>query len=1278
MADEVHGIGVVIDSTGAKPGEDAVVRSLEHIKAKAQETSAAGAAMGNGFKQGSDNATKGLNDAAAAMQRLQNLSRSMATGDLAGIKAHASEINRMGAEYDKVAGKVANTRIAQMEMMHVVRASSDSIAAGARPLQVFAMEIGRVAQAASFMGPALGKVGELMSGMWGLAIVAGISLLATLINHMMKAKEGQEEFTDKVAKHAEQTRQTEAAEKDYSVTLDGLYDRLIKNKKAIDDLSEATKTAAQRAYEEAHAILEGLEIKRREEEQNLKLAQSQIQLNKARMAVAGNDPRITGPLQGENDALSSSIEKQLADLGKTRDAITKARDDLDRAQTKYAVELGQRSQADVIKSRYERKGGIIDQRAEELRLRHASTDEIVKATMALTKQEQAEIKVAQAAESTKKTRSLNYETKDWSSAEVAKLVPGHVISGDRSFEEQKRLYDKYIAYREGRGPFANVAAPPGKSDHNTGNALDLTGTSVAAVRKAANDAHIPIKQLFWEVDHVHFAWKNVGTAANKANQEILQGVKIAQDRAQKERDFWQTMDEESKIAAMLPGEAEKYRKELELQKIRADGVLSNAKDLNFADKMAISLKVDQKNLERDIAAITLGKKQALIEQSKLLGEQAALQGDTNDQIEQQMELEQRLWPYKAKFLADGLNLQDETVKKALDELAVREKTNIEIARRNRLIQEGNTLVDDMNDERDPRIGAQRKYQQDLLRLGASTRPQDQKDKALEQLNRDFAKQMGDIEDKFYRGMIDNVHQIGKAFGGAFGDVLDGIGTLALQVEQMLSKNYQQGTVGAQANNPVSKIASSLQGITGTLSQTFGSGSKMGQSLAGISQGLGAVADGAATGEQVAGIAKSLGWRKFSKTGAEIGGGIGGGIGFAVGGPVGAQIGAFIGSALGGTIGSFFKKTKQGGATLTGGYDAATTFGNSNKSMEAASGAALSIQQGLQNIANTLGGSVGSFNLTIGQRHGDWRVNTGGTSLKVDRGAKDFNDDQQAAIAYAILQAIKQGALTGLSEATSRVMRGANEGNIDMVVQAAQVYENLVKQAAAASTGLSPAFNNFLTGMKNTMQLLKGAGYTYEELANLSAAFAQQQKDVLAELTKGYKDFLNEITNGPSSGKTIFDQFLAAQSSFQSLVAGGPYPQHEFPQAGQTYLDLARQVYGSATPQFEQVRQALVDATQHAIDRATQAAQDALNSAGIIAAIGDTNAILTAMLNQMYGRTPSPAPGATTPTSPYSVSNPAPYGSGTNDTAPMTGTYGGGGGGAGSGFTKWGVTENPYL
>jgi D-alanyl-D-alanine dipeptidase len=74
-----------------------------------------------------------------------------------------------------------------------------------------------------------------------------------------------------------------------------------------------------------------------------------------------------------------------------------------------------------------------------------------------------------------------------------------VISGYRSYEEQEALYD---AYKNGHG---NLAAPPGRSNHNHGLAMDLTFAS-DQVRKwvHANAARFglafPIASEAWHIE----------------------------------------------------------------------------------------------------------------------------------------------------------------------------------------------------------------------------------------------------------------------------------------------------------------------------------------------------------------------------------------------------------------------------------------------------------------------------------------------------------------------------------------------------------------------------------------------------------------------------------------------------------------------------------------------------------------------------------------------------------------------------------------------------------
>ena len=105
------------------------------------------------------------------------------------------EMLRMGAVAEEVAQQEEvlakghqRMGIAGMEMMHVIRATGDSFAAGMPPMMVFTEQMGRITDAVGFYAMqnegatgGLAKFAGFMAGPWGLAVMAGTSLLGTLI-----------------------------------------------------------------------------------------------------------------------------------------------------------------------------------------------------------------------------------------------------------------------------------------------------------------------------------------------------------------------------------------------------------------------------------------------------------------------------------------------------------------------------------------------------------------------------------------------------------------------------------------------------------------------------------------------------------------------------------------------------------------------------------------------------------------------------------------------------------------------------------------------------------------------------------------------------------------------------------------------------------------------------------------------------------------------------------------------------------------------------------------
>jgi hypothetical protein len=78
--------------------------------------------------------------------------------------------------------------------------------------------------------------------------------------------------------------------------------------------------------------------------------------------------------------------------------------------------------------------------------------------------------------------------------------------GYASLDAQNVLYQRYVAFREGRGPFAGKAAPPGRSAHNFGLAVDVI---------LDTDVIRPGVQPSWNTDLPAWRWLRTACQTNR-------------------------------------------------------------------------------------------------------------------------------------------------------------------------------------------------------------------------------------------------------------------------------------------------------------------------------------------------------------------------------------------------------------------------------------------------------------------------------------------------------------------------------------------------------------------------------------------------------------------------------------------------------------------------------------------------------------------------------------------------------------------------------------------
>lgn len=430
-----------------------------------------------------------------------------------------------------------------------------------------------------------------------------------------------------------------------------------------------------------------------------------------------------------------------------------------------------------------------------------------------------------------------------------------------------------------------------------------------------------------------------------------------------------------------------------------------------------------------------------------------------------------------------------------------------------------------------------------------------------------------------------------------------------------------------SRDPGEFMRQALATISGKVASGFTSpenakmiGDKIGK-LAG--KGLEGAATGTLTNQFLKPLGKALGV-KTSQTGAQLGG--------AIGNMTGIPGGDIIGSVIGSVVGGLFKKTKSGAANITSVDGAATTSGNSNAYKAAAGAAASSIQAGLQQIAEQLGGDLGSFNVTIGQRHGDWRVRTGAGSLKVKKGAKEFDDDAEGAVAYAMQLAITQGAITGLSDAMQKALRSS--GDINAALSEALKVKDVEALIGGLGSSLRSVFDEFDATAKERVRVAKKYGL---DLVAVEKINAEQRAQILEETLNsrigGLTSFLDDLKFGGGFEGSASERRAALLEEIARVTkdaeAGKAGAADALAQLFAQLVNTSKEAYGTGGSEYANDRNLALTEVQRIIqmetDRVNAAAQvTAKQTEAIVAGntlTSETNdllAVVNANLNGILG------------------------------------------------------------
>lgn len=337
---------------------------------------------------------------------------------------------------------------------------------------------------------------------------------------------------------------------------------------------------------------------------------------------------------------------------------------------------------------------------------------------------------------------------------------------------------------------------------------------------------------------------------------------------------------------------------------------------------------------------------------------------------------------------------------------------------------------------------------------------------------------------------------------------------------------------------------------------------------GITDALGKIGKGAATGTAVSGIAGAFGVN-LSNMGSQLGGAVGSFLPIPGGDIIGAIAGGIIGKLIGGT--------KRGSATiggLNGDLGITGTRGNSGAFIQASSTTADSIIGNVERIADAFGASIDAAlgSVSIGIRDGKYRVDATGAGItKTSKGAIDFGKNgAEAAAMYATLDLIKDGVVKGLRAGTQKLLQDAKD--LDSGLQKALDFESVFNRLRAIEDPVGAALDTVDKEFSRLKLIAEQAGEGMVEVERLyGIERAKALKEANEQVIGSMRDLYERLTIG-DSGLSLRARETAARAQYDPLAArvraGDTSAYDDYVKAADALLDISRQLYGSQKGYFD--------------------------------------------------------------------------------------------------------------
>jgi len=448
-----------------------------------------------------------------------------------------------------------------------------------------------------------------------------------------------------------------------------------------------------------------------------------------------------------------------------------------------------------------------------------------------------------------------------------------------------------------------------------------------------------------------------------------------------------------------------------------------------------------------------------------------------------------------------------------------------------------------------------------------------------------------------------------------------------------------GTISVVARyrrDPAAFFEKALTGIGTKIAGAFSNPETAKKIGSAFGQYSGKALAGAAEGAAISGIARSLGV-KLNGTGSAAGGALGGILGGIKGvtsalGPFGAALTPVL-SVVGGLVGNLFTKTKQASSTLNfsdgvASAGAATGYGKEARNTANALGGGLA--DSLNQLASQLGGGLGTANVSIGYRPGHkagaYRVDTTGRGNLT--GVQAF-DTQEEAVNAALRDAILDGAITGLSDAMQRAIRGSSD--VNKAVSEALGVKALETRLRGLNGTLAGIFDTEANSAKERLRLAKAYGLNVAAVERDNVETRTKLiEDTLKSRIGGLSSFLDALKFGDLAEGSPVERLAALSRQIATVQAdaeaGKDGAADQLANLLAQKVALSRDSFGTAGGQYSGDRAGAQTAAERVIEMERQRVNEAAGvttaaQAATTAAVNETNdlmAILIAKVDTLTG------------------------------------------------------------